>query len=90
MYIDNEYDAKIIDKINNSQIVECMIVEMSQHNSTEKLIIGNMYRPPRNHDFRNNLNTFFNEIEPIIEKYSKSKHDFVLAGDTNINLLKIN
>ena len=62
---------------------------MYRENLENKITIGNIYRPPR---FNNNnvaIQNFITEFRPIIEKLSKEKSNCFLAGDFNINLLKV-
>ncbi len=52
------------------------------------LYIGNIYRPPKeNLEF---YNQFINEFAPILLNLEKNNKDLILAGDFNIDLLKIN
>ena len=55
---------------------------------TKGIVLGNMYRPPR--DNNDNFQAFYEELAPILKGFDKSNSEIVLAGDTNINLLKIN
>ena len=52
------------------------------------MIIGNIYRPPR--DPNENYMQFLNEFTSIISLIDKTNSDIIIAGDFNINLLKIN
>ena len=90
VYVDNNYNATVVDTINTSQVFEGMFVEIKAQNSDDKLIIANCYRPPINQNVRENLTTFYQELQPFLEKYARSKSDVILAGDSNINLLKVN
>ena len=48
-----------------------------------------IYRPPRR-DTNEYLDTFIQEISPVLDNLSKSKSDCIFVGDFNIDLLKIN
>ena len=50
--------------------------------------MGNIYRPPR--DINENYETFIEELTPTLDKLNKRKTEVVIAGDYNIDLLKIN
>ena len=52
------------------------------------MIIGNIYRPPR--DLNENYMQFLNEFTSIISLIDKTNSDILIAGDFNINLPKIN
>ena len=67
---------------------EGQFIEVMGENLTKNIIIGNIYRPPRN--AINNYRTFIDELTPILEFYNRRKCEIVLAGDFNINLLKVN
>ena len=56
-----------------------------------KIVLGNIYRPPRNlPSAEASLEKFVNAIEPILTKLAKRNCSIVIAGDFNTNLLKIN
>ena len=40
-------------------------------NLSKNIIIGNIYRPPRN--FIADFQTFYEELKPILEQYGKNK-----------------
>ena len=52
------------------------------------MIIGNIYRPPR--DLNENYMQFLNEFTTIISLIDQTNSDIIIAGDFNINILKIN
>ena len=52
------------------------------------IILGNIYRPPN--DINENYKTFFDELIRILAILNKSKHEVIIAGDFNIDLLKVN
>ena len=51
------------------------------------LTLGNIYRPPRN--VNENYEKFIEEVTPILTHLLNHKHECVLVGDFNINLIKI-
>ena len=51
-------------------------------------IIGNIYRPTR--DLNENYKQFFSKFTTIISSFDRTNSDIIIAGDFNINLLKIN
>ena len=52
-------------------------------------MIGNIYRPPRS--LNENYNEFINEFSNAISSLKNNhKQNLILAGDFNINMLKIN
>ena len=78
----------MIDIQANSNIWEGQFIEIEHENvGNKKITLGNVYRPP--HDINDNYNQFINEFVPILSEFGKSKCDVVIAGDYNIDLLKV-
>ena len=55
-----------------------------------KMIIGNIYKPPKDNNNCGNVNGFINELEPILSDLGNTNSEVLICGDYNINLLKIN
>ena len=53
----------------------------------KKIILGNIYRPPR--DINENYRQFIDEFSTLLAKLERSHSDVIIAGDFNIDLLKI-
>ena len=53
----------------------------------KKIILGNIYRPPR--DINENYRQFIDEFSTVLAKLERSHSDVIIAGDFNIDLLKI-
>ena len=69
----------------NSNICKGQFIEIYCH--SKQILIGNLYRPPL--DINENYMQFINEFTPILDKLSKLKSEVSIAGDFNIDLLKI-
>ena len=54
------------------------------------MVLGNIYKPPRNNNDNSNIDRFIRELHPKLELLDKSGCDLALAGDFNINLLHLN
>ena len=54
---------------------------------SKQLIIGNIHRPPK--DINENYKLFTHELSQVLSHFEELNADTVMAGDTNINLLKI-
>ena len=54
---------------------------------SKQLIIGNIYRPPK--DINENYKQFTHELSQVLSHFEELNADTIIAGDTNINLLKI-
>ena len=79
--------TKLIDFTHqNPQTWEGMFIEIENLNKT--VIIGNIYRPPResNHE----ISQFIDELNITIQNRKLRNKNFILSGDFNINLLKLN
>ena len=88
IYINEKFNFSTIDLNINSQIWEGQFIEIENIESNKSLILGNVYRPPNN---TNNLyQSFTNEFIPILENLQRSNRETIIAGDFNIDLLKIN
>ena len=89
MYIRGNIEYKIIELNRDRTIWDGIFVEISFEIGyiNRKVIIGNIYRPPR--DNADNYNTFFNDLDELFTSLRRTS-DIVLVGDFNIDLLKIN
>ena len=76
-------------KLNNYATWEGQVIEIMQGMTLSKpLYIGNIYRPPKeNLEF---YEQFINEFTPTLVNLEKNNKDVIIAGDFNIDLLKIN
>ena len=52
------------------------------------LNIGNIYRPPKM--LNEQINAFTAEFSSVVASLTNSNNELIIAGDFNINLLKIN
>lgn len=90
-YIRNDFDFDIILSKSGSDIWDGMVIEIKMCNSTDtvlnspKIVVGNIYRPPRNNN--ENIISFTNELNEIFSRFSRRKH-VILCGDYNLDLLK--
>lgn len=54
---------------------------------SKPIILGNIYRPPN--DLVDSVRKFINEFSPHLQKLESNNTEVIIAGDYNINLLKI-
>ena len=73
----------------NSKLWDGLFIEVTGESLPEKVIIGNLYRPPRHNNNNETIKQFCQELAPIISKVSKSSSHFIITGDFNIDLLQI-
>ena len=90
-YVKTKYDVKILDICPNSQIWEGLFIELQlKEDNKSKLIVGNVYKPPRNNNNNENIQKFIDEFEPVLNHLNNTKTEYLIGGDWNINLLKVN
>ena len=61
---------------------------MFENSCVKNLLLGNIYRPP--HDNNANYQQFIHELTPLITTLGNHHSDVIIAGDYNIDVLKIN
>ena len=88
IYLSDKYNYKLLSLHKYPEIWESQFIEVSGNKSQKNVVLGNVYRPPR--DINENYRTFIDEFTIILKSFQKSKGDVIIAGDYNINLLKIN
>ena len=90
-YVKSKFDVNVLDICPESQIWEGLFIEILMNDkSKSKIIVGNVYKPPRNNNNYENIQNFISEFEPVINNLNNSKVEYLIGGDWNINLLKIN
>ena len=67
---------------------EGQFVEISGNGLDKNIILGNIYRPPRN--IIENISTFNEELSDILTSMDHNNSEIFLTGNYNINLLSIN
>lgn len=83
IYLRNELNFSILPTVSNSNTWDGIFLEIY---TNKKLILGNIYRPPRENI--ENYTIFINEIEAILSTF-ETYENIVICGDFNIDLLKI-
>lgn len=89
IYLNAKFKHKVLNLYTGSDIWEGQFIEINGKSLNKKIILGNIYKPPRGNTIEN-IQSFINDITPIMNKLGKTKSDAVMLGDFNINLLKIN
>ena len=67
--------------------LEILIEDSCIPHIRKSLIVGNIYRPPR--DRIDDWRTFIAELDEILFDFQRTNRDVVLVGDFNIDLLKL-
>lgn len=87
IYLHEQFKYKSI-IIENSDIWDGQFLEIFIENinkETKRVLVGNVYRPPR--PLVENIQTFTNEIESLLHHFRNYKH-VIITGDFNLDLLK--
>ena len=87
VYLHENYNQNVHVETKDSDIWEGIFVKICNSSNEKNIEIANVYRPPNNNN--DNINLFIEEINPFLEKISKSKSVSYILGNFNINLLKI-
>ena len=66
---------------------EYLFIKIIKHDNLKNLILGNIYRPPKNSNNNDTVSVFNQEFSSLIQEVGRSKSDIILAGDYNIDLL---
>ena len=88
IYVDDQYKSKVTFNLNTYEHWEDLIVKVQGNSISKTFTIGNIYRSPRTRN--EDLNVFIDESTPIISRLDNCNNDIIIAGDFNINLLKLN
>lgn len=87
IYLRDDLHFKSIDvSFNNIDDWEAQFIEI-KHNGN-RITLGNIYRPPRN--LKQNQEHFMNDLDALLYELESISGINIIAGDFNINLLKIN
>ena len=87
IYISEVFDYSILPFHSFSNNWDGLFVEISLQNS-KRLIIGNIYRPPRT--IVENYRLFNEELNEIMTDLQRNRSEVIIAGDFNLDLLKVN
>ena len=88
IYLHEDFKYRVKQLSEHSHIWESQYVEVYGGGLKKSILIGNIYRPPRNLNIH--YRTFIEELTPILASFDKNNSEIILTGDFNINLLDIN
>ena len=86
--MDNLFQYEVRQSINEYELWEGQIIQVKGGCLRKEIIVGNIYRPPRT--LREQTKQFINEFTSLVQDLDNTNFNIVLAGDYNLNLLKIN
>lgn len=87
IYLNETYDTRILD-VGTFDGWELQVIEISGDNLKKKVILCNVYRPPR--QLLNDYNKFIDEFTQVLNGLDDVNSDVFITGDFNINLLELN
>ena len=90
IYLKDDYSYKIMNAHAPSNMWECMFLEISGGSLPQPILLGNVYRPPRNNNDNDSIRRFNTELSSVINILTKSNLNIIISGEFNINLLEIN
>ena len=88
-YFDNNYEVERINMKNDSPLWENLFVSIKGTGHNKDIIVGNMYKPPKDDYNIKNINAFTTDIENVIHELNRKNSEILIAGDYNINLLNL-
>ena len=88
IYVDNKYKTKLKCNINMYEHWEGLIIEIKGGCLSKTITIGSIYWPPKTTN--DSLNVFIEELSYTLSSLENNNNQLILAGDFNINLLKLN
>ena len=80
IYVNSMFNYTSLSLLNGSNIWEGQFLEISKHDLNmlnKKIIIGNLYRPPR--DINNNYQAFINELNAMLISLDRSNSEIILT-----------
>ena len=88
IYLDTKFRFEIIHKLNEFEHWEGQMIRVSKGGLPNSVIVCNIYRPPiMLHD---QIRQFIDQLTTVLINIENKKTDVILAGDYNLNLLKLN
>ena len=90
IYVSDTYSFSVKNVFRDSSLWEGLFIEVHGGPLESKLVIGNIYRPPKYNNNNATVENFAHKITPIISSIAKSSCNIVISGDFNIDLLQIN
>lgn len=88
IYLRENFSYTILDINSETNVFDGLFIEIVINESIgKKLILGNLYRPPRN--IVQNYETFSSEFDQILTNFQRTRHEVVICGDFNMDLLQI-
>ena len=87
IYLNETFKYKPLQNTHRYETWEGQYIQVHGGGLSKKIIIGNIYRPPK--DLNENYKNFTYELSQVLSHFEALNADTIIASDTNINLLKI-
>ena len=88
-YVDDNFEANDLCIRNESSVWENLFVQIKGTGHSRDMIVGNVYKPPKDNNSIDNIQTFTSELEAVLFSLKNTNSEVVLCGDYNINLLNL-
>ena len=89
IYLHESFSFNVNTLYSQSDLWEGIFIDITSERMKKKLTLGNIYRPPKFNNSNTTIDTFLEEIRPILLTLSKSNCDVICTGDFNIDLLEM-
>ena len=86
-YLSTEYKFEFLELHTDSTFWEGLFIKITGEKLNKYVIVGNIYRPPRNQN--HNYQSIISDITSILSALNTRNSEVILAGDYNIDILKI-
>ena len=86
VYLLNDYSFNTMDL---SDVWESLFVEIPASIHNKHIILGNIYKPPKDNNNNTNIGTFISELSHYLTPLCESNANVIITGDFIINLLHL-
>ena len=90
IYLKNYLCYNDVKMVSHCQMWEGLFLNIKVNKYDAPIIIGNIYRPPKNNNCHNSIDNFLKEFKTELYKLIKINSRCILCGDLNIDFLKLN
>ena len=88
IYLHNTLSYELRHIYTRSDTWEGLFIDITSDNFVNKITLGNTYRPPKDNNNNTNIETFINELAPLINRFGKEKTTNIIVGDFNVCCLQ--
>ena len=88
IYLNKKFKYNIKNIHTETDSRECQFIEITGHLPSKNVILGNVYRPPKNTNI--DYKKFTDEFTINLALLENCNSELIIAGDYNIDLLKVN